>query len=81
MHDIAGFFLRLGANTFLRRSVVQQTGGSLDQHAIVTVDEHRKAKLTRQHYRLRLPVEQQNGRAVTAIVGFATLPLPYAIAA
>lgn len=46
----------------------------------MAVDEGRKAELARQDHRLRLPVEQQNDRAITAIVGLATLPLPDAVA-
>ena len=46
----------------------------------MAVDEHRKTELARQDHRLRLPVEQQNHRAVAAIVGLTALSLPNAVA-
>ena len=77
---VAGFLFDLGADALFRAGVVEQAGGRFDQETVVAVDEGGQAELARQHHAAARAVVQQDGGAVAAIVHFARLRLPAAVA-
>lgn len=77
----AGLLRCLAAGAVLWTVFVEQTGGHFEQHPVdVAVDVGRVAELAHQHDRARVDVVEQHGRTITAVVGFAVLGGPAAVA-
>jgi len=81
VETIAGFLLDLGADSFLRRRIVEHAGGNFDQEIVMAVDVGRKAELAHQHHGASGKVVRQQRCGIAAVIDFAGLRLPFAVAA
>src|ERR1700730_3367365 len=57
LHAIPRFLFSFGADPLFWQSVVEQSPGSLDHHAVMAIDEHWKPELPGQHDGLLVAVE------------------------
>ena len=77
---VAGLLLGLAADGGLGVVLVEQAGRGLDEHAVgVLVHVRREAELPGEQHGALLPVVEQDGRAVAAVVGLALLGAPLAV--
>ena len=76
---VAGFLLGFRAHPHLRRGVVQQARGRLDQQIVIAVDIGRITELPHQHHGALREIIGQQRRGIAAVEGLAGLRLPLAV--
>ncbi|MOA29949.1 hypothetical protein D3C78_1509960 [compost metagenome] len=81
VHAVTRLLLRFITDAVFRRRAFQQPRRHFDQQPIVTVDEHRQAKLPGQYHGFLFAVVQEDRCAVATVVDLSRLALPLAVVA